>query len=775
MSPTSQRRVYCNSPRSGKDHSSAAIFVIAVVSLTGVMGQRFYNQPKLDVGTVAPQTIKAPYAASVKDTKTTEAKRKAALTGSLPILMVDPAVNQQSDRDLQQALDLNNELRQITGPFPFVETSILSTSTQIYLRECPESELQAILNAVADTSKPEARDAQSQTEKRFEAPLSNAIAELQAYRRQASPEKLSLLISTVSQARQRYAQAGAKLRPEVSKTEIFYETSLLKLSDAEWRATQIGIRDSANRILTQGIAPGLPPSILQEAVRLQVKTLVPLAAEIPATDVLLSVLQPNLKKDVAETRQQAQQAAAAVQPVVLDVRKHQVIVRAGETITPQDFLELDYFGLSRREINWLGLIQLGGIVIACVGVFGLVEQRFYAKSRQGDRLLVLLLTISTPLLVTVGVPYINLPTIGLLLGSFYGSPLGVTVVGLLTMLLQGSLPIGWEYLVPSAAGGLLGSWMAGRLRSREELALLGGAVGLTEGVVYLLVRLILGATANSLWYVVVFREAVLFGLSGLAWSIVALGLSPYLEHLFDLVTPSRLAELANPNRPLLKRVAAETPGTFQHTMFVSTLAEAAAKALECNVELVRAGTLYHDIGKMHDPLGFIENQMGGPNKHDEINDPWKSAEIIKKHVSEGLVIARKYRLPTAVQAFIPEHQGTMLIAFFYHQATLLAQQDPSVRVQESDFRYDGPIPQSRESGIVMLADSCEAALRSLKDVCPEQALAMVNKILRSRWQDNQLVDSGLTREEMSQIAAIFVEVWQQFNHKRIAYPKAMGK
>ncbi|MFM8007859.1 MAG: HDIG domain-containing metalloprotein, partial [Dolichospermum sp.] len=127
-------------------------------------------------------------------------------------------------------------------------------------------------------------------------------------------------------------------------------------------------------------------------------------------------------------------------------------------------------------------------------------------------------------------------------------------------------------------------------------------------------------------------------LSGWAWSIVALGLSPYLETLFDVITPIRLAELANPNRPLLKRLATEAPGTFQHTLLVATLAEAAAKELGCNVELVRAGTLYHDIGKMHDPLGFIENQIGIPNKHEtEIKDPWKSAEIIKKHVTEGLV------------------------------------------------------------------------------------------------------------------------------------------
>ncbi len=294
---------------------------------------------------------------------------------------------------------------------------------------------------------------------------------------------------------------------------------------------------------------------------------------------------------------------------------------------------------------------------------------------------------------------------------------------------------------------------------------MGILIGLTQGVVYLLVN----TAIAPLWYAVL-GAAVLNGLAGLIWSILALGLSPYLEALFDLVTPIRLAELSNPNRPLLKRLANEAPGTFQHTLFVATLAEAAARALNCNVELVRAGVLYHDIGKMHDPLGFIENQMGGINKHDVINDPWKSAEIIKKHVTEGLVMARQHKLPSAIQAFIPEHQGTILIAYFYQQAQQ-QQQNPEKVLHESDFRYDGPIPQSKETGIAILADACEAALRSLKDATPEAALAMVNKILKARWQDNQLIDSGLTRAEMSQIAHIFVQVWQQFHHQRIAYPK----
>jgi putative nucleotidyltransferase with HDIG domain len=341
----------------------------------------------------------------------------------------------------------------------------------------------------------------------------------------------------------------------------------------------------------------------------------------------------------------------------------------------------------------------------------------------------------------------------------------------LSLILPVTTSINILVLLSGAVGGILSSYVAHRLRSREELALLGIITALTQGTVFLLLKILTGGVFGSGWYII--QEAGLFAVSGLSWSIVALGLSPYLETLFDVITPIRLAELANPNRPLLKRLATETPGTFQHTLLVATLAEAAAKELGCNVELVRAGTLYHDIGKMHDPLGFIENQIGSPNKHEtEIKDPWKSAALIKKHVTEGLVMAKKHSLPTAIQAFIPEHQGTMAIAYFYHQAQQIAQENPQIIVDKADFCYDGPIPQSRETGIVMLADSCEAALRSLKDATPEKALNMLNNILRAKWQDDQLIDSGLTRAEMPKIARIFVDVWQQFHHKRIAYPKA---
>lgn len=768
---------------------SSVLLAIAVVSLTGVIGHKLYNQPKLKVGTVAPQTMTAPFPASIEDYKQTQAKRhrKAVSQNSKPILMVDAVINEKIDRKLQEILDKSNEIRTTAGAFPFFETIVLSDSSQRYLRSCTDSEWFAFLAALEKSKQQKlklsvpkfrSRDFSQNSPQSIlstqKVDFSQALAELETYLITTSDQNLSSLIAQILQARQKYAQAKAKVE-EMSALlplESADKTIFLDLSDDDWGKTRQGISLSAQRIITQGIPFGLPENILPDTVSLQVQASVVKEAEPLAIKILLAVLEPNLTKDEEKTQQQAKQAAAKVAPVMVDFQKGQVIITKGQKITEWNFQVLEHYHLISRENKWPQLLTLAVVVSIAIGIFVFIERRMKTHLRQRDRLLILLLTLSTPGVVTLGVAYTTWTALGLLLGSFYGSTLGVTVVGLLLLVLPVSMEISKIALLAGASGGIVGSYMAKRLRSREELALLGVGIALTEGSVYLILKILVGAAFGSAWYVVL-QEAGLFALSGLAWSIVALGLSPYLEKLFDLVTPVRLAELASPNRPLLKRLATEAPGTFQHTLFVSTLAEAAAKQLGCNVELVRAGTLYHDIGKMHDPLGFIENQMGGPNKHDtEIKDPWKSAELIKKHVSEGLVMARKHLLPTAIQAFIPEHQGTMLIAYFHHQAQQMAQADPSLTVNDADFRYDGPIPQSRETAIVMLADSCEAALRSLKDATPEQALTMLNNILRARWQDNQLIDSGLTRDEMTKIAQIFVEVWQQFHHKRIAYPKS---
>ncbi len=338
------------------------------------------------------------------------------------------------------------------------------------------------------------------------------------------------------------------------------------------------------------------------------------------------------------------------------------------------------------------------------------------------------------------------------------------------LLLPLALPVATPAALGLLAGSSLSTLVAARLRSREELALLGFGSAVSQTLAHAALSL---ATGGSL------SLPILLQISGASflWHTLALGLSPAIEFFSDLITPIRLAELANPNRPLLRRLASEAPGTFQHTLFVTTLAERAAQKLNLNAELVHTGTLYHDIGKMLMAQYFIENQMGAPNPHDELDDPYQSATIIKNHVSDGLKLARQYRLPNAIRAFIPEHQGTIRIAYFYHQAQLRDPQCP-----DTHFRYEGPIPQTPETGVVMLADACEAALRSLwsqtsapeTPVSESEARRVIDRIFQSRWQDHQLVDSGLSRTDLDTIAEVFVQVWRQCYHERIRYPIVMS-
>lgn len=780
---------------------SSIILVLAILSLTSVVGHDLYNQPRMKVDNIALQTFIAPYTDNIEDRQETEQQRQNAIDRSAPILMIDNQINEEINQHLEEILDKSNQLRGIVGTFPFADTSVLSTSTQRYLRAFPESKWQKLKEILENNRKQNLKKQNSKllllpqssiNSKKLsnsanfpELPLSSygnysddasfiqALSELEADQFTASESDFSELITQISQVRQGYNQAIKKASQletgQVKK--IYIEPIILDLTDNDWLKTQTGINKIAERILAQGISPGLPKTILNNAVSSQVELSVPSEAEPLAKNILLAVLKPNIKQDEAQTKQQDELVANKIPSVIMPVEKGEIIVSKGEKITIRKFQILEHYHLIVRQVNWMGLTVVSILITLVIGIFVWLERKSHNYLRQRDRLLVLLLTITVPGVLAMSLPYTTWSAIGLLLGSFYGPTIGMTVVGLLSLVLPITTDTNILVLLAGAAGGMLSSYVAHRLRSREELALLGVITALTQGGVFLLLKVLTGGVFGSGWYIL--QEASLFAVSGLSWSIVALGLSPYLETLFDVITPIRLAELANPNRPLLKRLATETPGTFQHTLLVATLAEAAAKQLGCNVELVRAGTLYHDIGKMHDPLGFIENQIGSPNKHEtEIKDPWESARLIKKHVTEGLVMAKKHSLPTAIQAFIPEHQGTMAIAYFYHQAQQIAQENPHITVDKADFCYDGPIPQSRETGIVMLADSCEAALRSLKDATPEKALNMLNNILKAKWQDEQLIDSGLTREEMPRIAQIFVDVWQQFHHKRIAYPKS---
>jgi len=241
---------------------------------------------------------------------------------------------------------------------------------------------------------------------------------------------------------------------------------------------------------------------------------------------------------------------------------------------------------------------------------------------------------------------------------------------------------------------------------------------------------------------------------------------PIFESIFGLLTKARLLELADKEKPLIRRLSLEAPGTFEHTLLICGLAEEATRVIGGDIDLIKTGALYHDVGKLHAPNWFIENQDGLNNPHDEIDDPIRSAEVLQAHVDEGLKFARKNRLPKPISDFIPEHQGTLKMGYFFHKA-----KEKNLNINENNFRYKGPIPQSKETAILMLADGCEAALRAMNiNASDIEALETISKIIHSRQKDGQLDDSNLSNGEIFLIKRAFLNVWKRIRHRRIQYP-----
>jgi len=241
---------------------------------------------------------------------------------------------------------------------------------------------------------------------------------------------------------------------------------------------------------------------------------------------------------------------------------------------------------------------------------------------------------------------------------------------------------------------------------------------------------------------------------------------PIFESIFGLLTKARLLELADKEKPLIRRLSLEAPGTFEHTLLICGLAEEATRMIGGDIDLIKTGALYHDIGKLHAPNWFIENQDGSKNPHDEIDDPFRSAEVLQAHVDEGLKYARKNRLPKPIANFIPEHQGTLKMGYFFQKA-----KEKNLKINENDFRYKGPVPQSKETAILMLADGCEAALRAMNiNASDNEALETISRIIYSRQKDGQLNNSNLSKGEIFLIKRAFLNVWKRIRHRRIQYP-----
>lgn len=482
--------------------------------------------------------------------------------------------------------------------------------------------------------------------------------------------------------------------------------------------------------------------------------------------LLAGDLEPNVIVDRNATEQAIKESVAHTKAVKKEIDVGRLIVARGEVLSADDISVLDQLGINYvRDFDKLGGVVVSLLVAFCL--FAIYLSRFEPEFFCTPSALALMGTVGV---VTCGIAagvgreypaFVPLPAAALCLSVVFGKRTAMVLAILLVVFLRLSDLLDTPHLVALAAASAVA--FGANITRRNELMFTGVLIGIVQAIAYFFVA-VFGGKAGSA--VGVGGELAANLLGGLSSSIVAIGSLPFLEILFGILTPFRIAELSEPDQPLLRQLEENAPGTYQHSLAVANLAEAGAKAINVNVNLVRAGAMYHDIGKMVTPKYFIENQLGGKNPHDEI-PPEDSRSRVLAHVTNGLQLALKYGLPKQIQAFIPEHQGTTIMAYFYHKACL---RDGPANVKENDYRYPGPKPQTKETAIVMLADVSEAVTHSLHDPTQQEVEAAIGNVFKARWDDGQFTESTLTEPELNKVRDAFARVWRTLHHERLKYP-----
>ncbi len=433
-------------------------------------------------------------------------------------------------------------------------------------------------------------------------------------------------------------------------------------------------------------------------------------------------------------------------------------------------IALDYFPAG---MAWAGLAGAAVVVGLVLGVTGIYLWLYQRDMWESDRLLVLwgLVMVGTVGLSQVfGAPRFSnhlapAPAGAMLLTILMRPRPALFSSAALAVLVGLASERQFSVVVAAFIGGLVGAFACRQVNRRSDIGAAGVLVGAACAVAALATGLLEGL---GVYPAVAGNAAYALG-SGLLSAVITIGFLPFLEQFFGLITPIKLLELASPAHPLLRRLQLEAPGTYHHSLMVANMAEAAAEAVGADALLTRVGTYYHDIGKLRRPAFFVENQGGIDNPHDKMT-PSLSALTVGAHVRDGLDLAREYGLPQSVADFIPQHHGTALLTYFYHQA--LERGDP---LDEHAFRYEGPKPQTSETAIVMLADAAEAAIRALNRPTPDRLEDAVRRIIRDKLEDGQLDECGLTFRDLDRIAVAFARVLGGVLHPRLEYPDLEGE
>lgn len=573
-----------------------------------------------------------------------------------------------------------------------------------------------------------------------------------------------------------YASAEEKARALVSIVDLTLtpdlSTLILSFSDEEWDA----VAEEAESVLDSIMREVIRPSDVNDR-KARASTLVRLTLTEAQTQVVVALVQNLVKANTflnaRETQNARLQARENVEPVTMTVEQGQAIVREGDLVEPLDMEVLEALGLLRSEIKWqdvLGNALLATLVTALLGIYLTARvPRLWNDDRWlfVTSLLFLIFAAVARLMVpghTV-LPYLfPAAALGLIISTLFDMQAAIFASVLLSVLVGAIGGGNLELAVYILAGSVVAILAVQRVERLSMFVFAGMLTALANWVVVLAFRLP-GQQYDWIGLATLFGAGLLNG--GVASMLALLGYFA-LGNLLDIPTTLRLMDLARPTHPLMRQLLLKAPGTYHHSILVSNLAEEAAERVGADPLLARVGAYYHDIGKTLRPYFFVDNQTDGDNVHDRL-DPETSAHIIVSHVKDGVDLARKYDLPECIVDFIAEHHGTTLATYFYQRAQESAP-DGNPGPDPARFRYPGPKPRSKETAILMLADACEAAVRSLRPPTGEEIEAIVRKLIVERMQDGQLDDSNLTLRDLDEIQKAFTATLQGVFHPRVRYP-----
>jgi cyclic-di-AMP phosphodiesterase PgpH len=498
-------------------------------------------------------------------------------------------------------------------------------------------------------------------------------------------------------------------------------------------------------------------------------------------------LRPNLTFNKNETEERKLKAKEKVTPVYFQVKRGEVILRPGERVQQEHLFKIKALQKAQERAHILsilvGLSLLTFLTLASLYQFSATNIRKFTLSQQKDFLLFSSTLIGTMALLklfqlitdVLGGVFLGIPsssytylfpiaTGAMVLRIVINSEVAI-IFAVLTSFFS-SIIMGNQlfYFIFALLGSVVGAHKVARCEQRSVLV----KAGLTVGGINLLTILSSHLISGSPFRLELFSDLIMGFLGGALCSIVVLGIVPMIETFFGYTTDIKLLELANMDNPLLKDLVLQAPGTYHHSIIVGTLAESASKSIATNPLLARVSAYYHDIGKLKKPLYFIENAGGDESKHDHIT-PRMSSLILISHVKDGLELARENGLGQRVAHIIQQHHGTGLISYFYQKAK--EKEDPEMgSPNEEDFRYPGPKPQTKDAGIVMLADAVEAASRTLSEPTPARIKGLVQRITNSIFLDGQLDECELTLKDLQKIQESFIRILTAIFHQRIEYP-----